>query len=461
MWNFMSTKNNLILFVIFLTAMPSHAAHYPSLPSKNCSMNRIVKIPLYILSAIRKHPKPTIALMASIIGAVVLVSHPKIRPIVNKAMHAAYSTVKEKIGKIFAYFRSSTKNTSSKPNPSDKENPKNESDNGYSFKWHEINKTDESGDSQLHQAVESGSLEMVQKLLSWGAYPLQYDRKKRRPLYYAAFFNKLEIVQELIRACKNTDITVDADGQTALHIAAGMSTSESLKTMERLLKLGANVDSRCYLGQTPLHKACIHISDYSFNCIKKLVEAGANINFEDITGETPLHLVMGANYYYQGVIRFLVAHGADVNKDTPLITPLMAAVMGDSWFRSKKIQELIDCSGSKLDLNKAFDGIGPLYVAIVRHDIEVAKQLIDAGGDYLAKCRSGKTLLELVAELSKKSKNFANEYQDLLNYINKLERKQMQVFLCCQHRRAGAQSPARVLISDVCRLIFDQAKSIA
>lgn len=59
--------------------------------------------------------------------------------------------------------------------------------------------------------------------------------------------------------------------------------THSVKTAQKLINLGADVNAQNYYGETPLHKV------YNLDLAKLFVENGAEVNIKDIKGRTPLH----------------------------------------------------------------------------------------------------------------------------------------------------------------------------
>ncbi len=96
----------------------------------------------------------------------------------------------------------------------------------------------------------------------------------------------------------------NADGMTALHIAAWWQQPEAVRP---LLAVGADVHARDRRGRTPLHYAALGGEKHT---VELLLATGANVNAVDAQGETPLHLA--ARRFKTRAAETLLAAGADV-----------------------------------------------------------------------------------------------------------------------------------------------------
>ena len=151
------------------------------------------------------------------------------------------------------------------------------------------------GVTALHNAAQSGSLEVVHALLARGADPDAATRQGETPLHYAAFANAgLDCLAALLDAGADIDEETN-DGVTPLMLA---SRGANLPMIEFLLKRGAQVNARTRTGATALIMASDGRNewsrDFSFNdrieqCLRSLVKAGADINAATADGITALH----------------------------------------------------------------------------------------------------------------------------------------------------------------------------
>lgn len=102
--------------------------------------------------------------------------------------------------------------------------------------------------------------------------------------------------------------------------------SESLESMQRLLDLGADVDSRNKEGASALHFAA---ADGNVARLQLLCDNGAHVSFLSASG-SPLHWAAARGH--APAIRFLLSRGADVNQtNNEGIPVLLAAAASGGW----------------------------------------------------------------------------------------------------------------------------------
>ena len=98
-------------------------------------------------------------------------------------------------------------------------------------------------------------------------------------------------------------------------ILAGCGSAPTLhSTMEagdeaeaiKLIRQGADIDKRNYIGNTPLHEASI---EGSMNMARALVNGGANLNARNFDGRTPLMLALVNGYTKTNALLDAVASG--------------------------------------------------------------------------------------------------------------------------------------------------------
>ncbi|XP_045784319.1 protein phosphatase 1 regulatory subunit 12A isoform X8 [Maniola jurtina] len=163
--------------------------------------------------------------------------------------------------------------------------------------------------------------------------------------------------------------------------------------VQRLLKMGADINTANVDGLTALHQACI---DDNLEMVEFLVEHGADVNKGDNEGWTPLHATASCGFL--SIARYLLENGADVaavNYDGELPVDIADEKMKD--FLAKIISDKgIDCEKSRCaELNNLLrdarywaangyfevrdpkTGATPLHVAAAKGYLDVAQILLE------------------------------------------------------------------------------------
>lgn len=144
----------------------------------------------------------------------------------------------------------------------------------------------------------------------------------------------------------------DAEGRTALHLAARNGTYENISI---LLDAGADVHARTEFGWTPLHYAASATQEN----IVALLKAGAAANARGDFGGTPLHIA-AAEGTPESLLSLLEA-GSEVNARS-------------EW------------------------GVTPLHVAAAEGTPELVMALLNAGADATLRRTDGKTPFDIAKE---------------------------------------------------------------
>ena len=196
--------------------------------------------------------------------------------------------------------------------------------------------------SILHVAVFKGYLNMVEVLL---------DK------------NRSEKVQKILLGFGVREVEIDAkdDGNnTPLNYACGEGYMQIVKL---LLKNGANVNNRGYMGSTPLHglfedglEGRTTFSkknvDYFYTSAKFLIDKGADVNAMDDYGSTPLHkhcMHRHIGIFY--IVKALLEHGADVNaRNFYGVTPLHISCYNIETMEDTLVSEFLISKGANINV---------------------------------------------------------------------------------------------------------------
>ena len=202
-------------------------------------------------------------------------------------------------------------------------------------------------------------------------------------------------------------------GDTIIISATPIPGNEKLvsRTIDNLLKQGADVTIRDNWGRQPLHDA---VKAGNIEGIQMLIAAGAPIGERDNAGNTPLHHAIKEKY--EVISRYLLNIGSDVyavNKEN--MSPLSMALLDPKvteWFIDKSLLASVDNKGrsplhiaieekspeaiiqilvkkeAELD-KKDMDGNTPLHYALNNGNYGAAKVIVNAGADIFIRNKDG------------------------------------------------------------------------
>lgn len=127
-------------------------------------------------------------------------------------------------------------------------------------------------------------------------------------IFEAAANGDLEAVARLLKTDPKLVEAKNADGDTALHAAAGCRRGEpaALEIARLLLENGAALDARNLSSQTPL----LYASYAGFKQVVELfISKGAAVQYQDTNGRSPLHYA--AREGHPEVAEVLAKNGAN------------------------------------------------------------------------------------------------------------------------------------------------------
>ncbi|WP_261983855.1 ankyrin repeat domain-containing protein [Wolbachia pipientis] len=298
-----------------------------------------------------------------------------------------------------------------------------------------VNVKDNHGQTPLHIAARSGSLNIVKYLINKSADINAKDKYDNTPLHLAADTGEFDIVKYLI--IKGNNINAEGErGWTPLHIAA---KNGELNMVEYLVKKYANIDAKDNYGGTPLHLAAyvgeLGIVEYlinedahvdardehyrtplffaaesgKLNAVKCLIEKGADVNARDEYDAVPLHLAVYIATFSRDLrmVEYMIKKGAYINaKNKNGETPLHYSVSFGSYSSYNIVEYLIQ---ENADVNtKDENGNTPLHFAAMTGNVDIAKVLLKHNADVNAKNNEGKTALHYAAN---------NNHQELVELL--------------------------------------------
>ena len=169
-------------------------------------------------------------------------------------------------------------------------------------------------------AVYRGRRDIVDVLVTSGAYIDDRNFDNMQSIDVASFSGHLDIVTYL--SCPK-EYAVDSHYRVPIdfHCNTDLHLTDSLQTMESLIKNGADIDAENVDGLRPIHYA---VRTGIVELVELLIQSGANLDAADIYGNTPLHEAACRGL---DVVGLLVQHEAKLNvQNIDGKTPLHIAI---------------------------------------------------------------------------------------------------------------------------------------
>lgn len=200
----------------------------------------------------------------------------------------------------------------------------------------------------LLSAVMSGDVESVKKYIASGADVNYVGESKQSSLAVAALYGHIRVVNVLIEHGADTDLPIGGYKETPLILASGEGR---IKTIKALLSAGADINIKSADGRTALIEAA---GNGHTEVVNILLRAGAAVNIKGPEGKTAL---------------MLAADDREV------------------------VEALLD-KGAELEAKDDF-GRTPLFYAVVMHQLNKLRVLLNGGVNVKAKSNDGLTALDL------------------------------------------------------------------
>ncbi len=201
----------------------------------------------------------------------------------------------------------------------------------------------------------------------------------------AAERGDLEAVTRFLKADIKLIEAANAEGDTALHLAAGCRRGEGagLPIVRLLLESGAALDVRNTSRQTPL----LYAAYAGFEQIVELLASkGAVVQYQDTYGRSPVHYA--AREGHPAVVEFLIKHGANLSlRDSQNRTPLDYAVLRNKTAVMETLLRL-----GHYDI-KGPEGSTLLHIAASQGNAGLVKSLLEQGADPARPSLNGDSIL--------------------------------------------------------------------
>jgi len=199
----------------------------------------------------------------------------------------------------------------------------------------------------------------------------------------------------LLKRGASAGAQAETTGESPLHLACGLSHSQSALLVSMLLQHGASANARSVAGQTPLH-CCARSGN--LNGLKALLlsaQGQVSMDPEDSNGHTPAKMALLRDH--TDCFELLLQYGADPMKTDDKGAPLLHfAAAVDCW----KAVQILCQQGAKVDFDFcAADGSTALHEAARSGSIASVASLLGVGADWRIKNAEGQTA-EVVANLN-------------------------------------------------------------
>ncbi|KAI4454288.1 molting protein mlt-4 [Holotrichia oblita] len=187
-----------------------------------------------------------------------------------------------------------------------------------------VDSINEKGLTPLIRAIERNDVVMVRKLLEYGAHVDKTDDAGVSPLSYAIKMKNKDIIDVILQSGANINHK-SPDHSTLLHVAV---ETEEIQAVKELLRHGVEVNCVNDAGFTPL---CAAVKTEYVDIINMLLTNQADANLVGNDGVAPLIIAIEKNNI--GIIQLLLVHDADPNLiDECGLTPLYVAALRGDWF---------------------------------------------------------------------------------------------------------------------------------
>ncbi|CAG8905346.1 unnamed protein product [Penicillium nalgiovense] len=240
----------------------------------------------------------------------------------------------------------------------------------------------------------NGRKSIIRTLFLHGAEIEARNHAQKTPLLHAISQSAIKQAQALVE-CGASIMARDANGETALHLAAS-SSSWCSSLLGWLVETGADVN---WVGgkhsETPIFNAIRKFyARQGMECIQTLLSLGADVQFRNMDGLTPLSLAVRMGSIES--TKILLEHGSCVNsRDKNGKSPLHYAA--EAWNVHKIVKLLIQYGA---DVNsRDMLGFTPLHRIVAKEETwEAAGELLKAGADRYAIAHNGKFPHEMVPD---------------------------------------------------------------
>lgn len=272
-----------------------------------------------------------------------------------------------------------------------------------------------------HAIKEKKSIELIKLLLDLGANPEYILNNNLTVLHTLPYLNKSlpsALVQLILQYVDNVDIRGNARKDvidiTPVMISLAFATkTNNYSYAEALLKKGADINSLGFKPRRTVFHYLVYKDKADLKSIEKFVSLGADINIADDSGYTPLYhsIIQGNNELFD----YLIAQGAQINHKNKHGESLLHIATGYSNLHAIKklltlgadVNQLRNDNSTPLHIAVLPNNLNGRYIKLKDHKIrkEVLKYILESGGNPISDNTSGNSPLSLA--INKRDKDFA------------------------------------------------------
>ncbi|MDX2049764.1 MAG: ankyrin repeat domain-containing protein [Rickettsiaceae bacterium] len=255
-----------------------------------------------------------------------------------------------------------------------------------------VNSVDKNGQTALHYAASSGSVDAIKALISHGSKVDVADNSGRTPIFSAASSGSVDAIKLFLDRGLEPN-ALDKDKRSPLHYAASSGSAGAIKLF---LSKGLDPNALDSENRSPLHYA---VNSGDIDTINALI-TDANVNRVDTHGHTPLDYAISQGKV--DVIKALIERGA-IQNSTALLKAKLQEENEESIELLNKLKESFPDLKLEIDFSTETDLKGRLLLKAAKHNHAfAAKALLEMHADPNVKDQEGKTALRYAVEKGNK-----------------------------------------------------------
>ncbi|KAJ3498956.1 hypothetical protein NLG97_g718 [Lecanicillium saksenae] len=254
------------------------------------------------------------------------------------------------------------------------------------------------GDSILHSAADNGQEETVLAIAI--QVPELIDKPNalgESPLQRAVLKQHIAVVKLLCDLGAALNQVKEQTRETLMHLAARSDPSISNGELIKYLSdCGVPVYSQTHDGLTPLTMAVMHDS---MEAVTAILDCGAKIDEFDFVGGRGRALDVAVKAGLSKMVSLLVSRGASLKFLDARGNPILdTAVIANN---ESIVRIILEGEEGNFSINgiSSDDGLGPLHKAVSRNNAAIATLLLQYGANGNLRTGDGRTALQIAASL--------------------------------------------------------------